>query len=97
MKTVIVTLETVDTQFPVGTVAAGISISLSGGSVPAQLITAAPYTASFSVEAGSYTASAQAVTADGTAIGAPAASAEFTVAADDVTIAIPSTVTAAVQ
>jgi hypothetical protein len=97
MKTVIVTLETVDTKFPAGTAAAGISISISGGSVQAQLIAAAPYTASFQLEPGTYTASAQSVTADGTLIGASATSAEFTVADSDVTIAIPSAVTVAIQ
>lgn len=96
-RTVIVTLETVDTQFPAGTVAAGISMSISGGSVSAQLISTSPVTASFELAPGTYTASAQAVTADGTAIGAPASSSEFTVVDADVTIAIPSVLTVAIQ
>lgn len=98
MSTVIVTLETVATPFPAGTVAAGISISLSGGAVPAQTVTAAPYTASFAdVAPGSYTASAQALDANGQPLGAAAMSAEFTIAAPDVSVDVPSTVTVAIQ
>jgi len=98
MSTVIVTLETVATPFPAGTVAAGIVISLSGGVVPAQTITTAPYAASFvDVAPGTYTASAQAIDASGAPLGAAAVSAEFTIAAPDVSIDIPSVVTVAIQ
>jgi hypothetical protein len=96
-KTVVVTIETVETQFPAGTVAAGINFTLSGGVVPAQLVTAAPFTVSFAdVADGSYTVTAQAVDAAGTAIGAAAVSAEFVIASD-VSIAIPSVVTVSIQ
>jgi hypothetical protein len=98
MSTVIVTLETVATPFPAGTVAAGIVISLSGGAIPAQTVTVAPYSASFAdVPAGTYTASAQATDASGNPLGAAAVSAEFTIAAPDVSIDVPSTVTVAIQ
>lgn len=96
-KTVIVTIETVEANFPPGTVAAGINFTLSGGVVAPQLVTAAPFTASFAdVADGSYTVSAQAVDAAGTAIGAAAVSSEFVVATD-VSIAIPSVVTVSLQ
>lgn len=98
MSTVIVAVETQSQSFAAGTVSAGVSISLSGGAVPAQVITAAPYSATFSdVAPGVYTASAQAVDAAGNAIGAAAVSAEFTIAAPEVSIDIPSVVTVTVQ
>lgn len=92
MSTVIVTVATQSQSFPAGTVPAGIVISLSGGAIAPQTITAAPYSASFSdVAPGTYTANAQAVAADGSALGAAAVSAEFTVAAP-VMVDVPSTV-----
>jgi hypothetical protein len=95
-KTVVVTIETVETQFPAGTVAAGILFTLSGGAAPV-LVAAAPFTASFAdVADGSYTVTAQAVAADNSPIGAGASSAEFVVASD-VSIAIPSVVTVSIQ
>lgn len=98
MSTVIVAVETTSTPFPAGTVAAGVSISLSGGAVPAQTVTAAPYSATFAdVAPGTYTASAQAVDASGNPLGAAAVSAEFTIAAADVNVDIPSTVTVTVS
>lgn len=97
MSTVIVTVATASTPFPAGTVPAGIVITLSGGAVAPQTVTAAPYSASFSdVVPGSYTASAQAVDASGNALGAAAVSAEFTVAAP-VNIDVPQTVNVTVQ
>jgi hypothetical protein len=97
MSTVIVTVATSQVAFPSTTIPAGIVISLSGGSVPAQTITAAPYSASFSdVAPGQYTASAQAISHDGTPLGAAAVSAEFTVAAP-VMVDVPSTVTVQVN
>lgn len=98
MSTVIVAVETQSQQFPSTTVSAGVSISLSGGAVPAQVISAAPYSATFAdVAPGTYTASAQAVDAAGNAIGAAAVSAEFTIAAPDVSIDVPSVVNVTVQ
>jgi predicted phage tail protein len=97
MSTVIVSVATTSTPFPSTTVPAGIVITLSGGIAP-QTVTAAPYSASFSdVAPGTYTASAQAVDASGNALGAAAVSAEFTIAAPDVNVDIPSTVTVTVQ
>jgi hypothetical protein len=97
MSTVIVAVATTSTSFPAGTVAAGIVISLSGGAVPAQTVTAAPYTASFAdVAPGTYTATAQAVDSSGNPLGAAATSAEFTVAAP-VMVDVPQTVTVQVQ
>jgi hypothetical protein len=98
LATVIVTLATQQQAFPAGTAAAGIVITLVGASVAPQHITAAPYSASFSdVAPGTYTASAQAVDANGNALGAGAVSAEFTVAAPDVMVDVPSVVTVSVQ
>ena len=98
MSTVVVNVETQSQPFPAGTVAAGIVISLSGGVVPPQTVTVAPYSASFAdVAPGTYTAAAQAIASDGSALGAPAVSAEFTIAAPDVNVDIPSTVTVTVS
>jgi predicted phage tail protein len=97
-KTVIVTVETTATPFPAGTAPAGLVITLVGAAVAPQHVTAAPYTASFSdVPAGTYTASAQAIDASNNPLGAPAVSAEFTIAADDVSVDIPTTVTVSVS
>jgi predicted phage tail protein len=97
MATVIVSVATSPVAFPSTTVPAGIVITLSGGIAP-QTVTAAPYSASFSdVAPGTYTASAQAVDASGNALGAAAVSAEFTIAAPDVNVDIPSTVTVQVS
>lgn len=97
MSTVIVTVATQSESFPSTTIPAGIVISLSGGAVAPQTITAAPYTASFSdVAPGQYTASAQAVDHAGNALGAAAVSAEFTIAAP-VMVDIPQTVSVTVQ
>lgn len=97
MSTVIVTLETVATSFPTGTIPAGIVITLVGSSVAPQTVTAAPYSASFAdVAPGQYTASAQAVDHAGAALGAAAVSAEFTIAAP-VMVDVPSVVTVTVQ
>lgn len=98
MSTVVVAVETSSTPFPAGTVPAGIVISLSGGAVPAQTVTTAPYSASFSdVAPGTYTATAQAVDASGNQLGAPAVSAEFTIAAPDVNVDVPSVVNVTVS
>jgi len=97
MSTIIVTVATTSTPFPSTTIPAGIVISLSGGNVPAQTITTAPYSASFSdVAPGNYTASAQAIDHAGNPLGAAAVSAEFTVAAP-VMVDVPQTVTIQVQ
>ena len=97
MATVIVSIATQPVAFPSGTVPSGIVISLSGGAVAPQTVTAAPYSGSFSdVAPGSYTASAQAIAADGSALGAAAVSAEFTIAAP-VNVDIPQTVSVQVQ
>lgn len=96
-KTVVVTIETQEQQFPAGTVAAGILFTLSGAVAPTQLVTAAPFTASFAdVPDGPYTVQAQAVDAANGPIGAAAVSAEFVIASD-VSIAIPSVVTISLQ
>lgn len=98
MSTVIVSVATQPVAFPSGTVPAGIVISLSGGAIAPQTVNAAPYSASFTdVAPGQYTASAQAVDASGNALGAAAVSAEFTIAAPDVSIDIPQTVSVTVQ
>lgn len=98
-KTVVVTIETVATPFPAGTVPTGINISLSGGVVPAHVAMAAPYAATFTdVAPGTYTATAQAIDSNGAPLGAAAVSAEFTITADpDVNVDIPSIVTVSIQ
>lgn len=98
MATVVVSLETQSQNFPAGTVAAGIVITIVGSSIAPQTVTAAPYSATFAdVPAGQYSASAQAVDSNGNALGAAAVSAQFTVAAPDVAIDIPSVVNVTVS
>lgn len=98
MANVIVTVATQQQAFPAGTAAAGLVITLAGASVAPQHVTAAPYTASFAdVAPGTYTASAQAVDANGNPLGAAAVSEAFTIAAPDVMVDVPATVTVSVQ
>ena len=76
-----------------GTSLAGMSITLSNGA-PAQLVAAAPYTASFSdVAPGSYTSTAQFVDAHCNALGPVFTSGAITVEAP-VSIDVPNIVTA---
>ena len=97
MATVTVVIETVATPFPAGTVLAGIVISMEG-IVTSKTITAAPYQAVFdNVAPGTYTATAQAVDHSGSALGAAATSAPFTIAAPDVNVDIPQTVTVTIS
>ena len=102
MSTVIVQVATAPTPFPAGTAPAGIAIALLGVSptpdvTPTQMITAAPYEATFAnVPPGTYTASAAALDASGNPLGAPAVSAQFTVEAP-VSVDVPQTVTVTVQ
>ncbi len=97
MSTVIVAVETQAQQFPSTTVSAGVSISLSGGAVPAQVISAAPYSATFAdVAPGTYTASAVATDSAGNPLGTPIVSVEFTVAAP-VSIDVPSVINVTVS
>lgn len=100
MSTVIVSIETQGTTpvtAPAGTVLAGLSISLSGGAYPAQVVVAAPFTASFvGVAPGEYTANVQAVDANGNALGVATASAQFTVQ-PDVSIDVPTVTTVSVS
>jgi hypothetical protein len=98
MSTVIVTVATQAQSFPAGTAAAGITITLVGAAVAPQTVTAAPYSASFAdVAPGTYTASAQAVDHAGNALGAAAVSESFTIAAPDVMVDVPATVSVTVQ
>lgn len=82
MSTVTVTVASVEADQPSSTAAqGGISISISNGSA-AQLITAAPYAATFTdVAPGQYTASAYAVDVNGNTVGTVMTSEPFTVAA----------------
>ncbi len=97
MKTVVVTIATSPTPFPAGTVASGIVVSLSGGAIGPQTITAAPYTATFEgVAPGTYTASAQSVDAAGQPLGGVMTSSSFVIAEDDINIDIPSSITVSV-
>ena len=98
MATVVVTLETQSQNFPAGTVAAGIVVSIVGASVAPVHLTAAPYSATFAdVPAGSYSANAQAVDANGNPLGAAAVSAQFTIAAPDVAVDVPTVLTVSIQ
>jgi predicted phage tail protein len=97
MSTVIVTLSTKQQVFPAGTVPAGIKFSLSDSTIQPQTVSTAPYSASFSdIAPGTYTATAQAVDASGNALGDPATSAEFTVAAP-VMVDVPDVITVTVN
>lgn len=98
MANVIVSVATTQAPFPAGTAAAGLVITLVGASVAPQHVTAAPYTASFAdVAPGTYTASAQSVAADGSALGAAAVSAQFTITAPDVAVDVPTLLNVSIQ
>ena len=93
---VIVTVATEVSQFPAGTVPAGIVITIPG--IAPQTIAAAPYSATFdNVPPGSYTATVQAVDSAGAALGAPMTSAQFEIVAPTVGIDIPSSISVTVQ
>ena len=100
MATVIVTLDVQGTTAvvaPAGTTLAGLSVSISGNPVPAQIVTAAPWSVSFSnVPAGEYTAAVQGVDSNGKPLGASVSSAQFTVQ-PDVSIEVPTVVSVAVS
>lgn len=98
MATVIVSIATQAQAFPAATVAGGIVITLVGAAVAPQTVTTAPYSASFAdVAPGTYTASAQAIDHAGNPLGAAAVSEAFTVAAPDVMVDVPATVSVTVQ
>lgn len=98
MSTVIVTVATQAQNFPSTTIAGGIVITLVGASVAPQTVTAAPYSASFAdVAPGQYSASAQAIDHAGNPLGAAAVSEAFTIAAPDVSIDVPATVSVTVN
>ena len=81
MSTVVVTVVTQSQQFPAGTEAAGIKVSLGG--FPDQTLTAAPYVAEFAdVGPGEFAITAQAVDAEGNALGA-AVTGSVTIAAPE--------------
>jgi hypothetical protein len=94
MSIVIVTVEvsgTTAVSAPAGSSLAGASITLSNGA-PAQLIAAAPYTASFAdVADGTYTATVQFVDQAGNPLGAATTSGPVTVASP-VSIDVPNVV-----
>ena len=96
MATVLVEVESTSTQFPAGTVPAGIVITIDG--ITPQTVAAAPYKATFeNVGPGTYTASAQAVSSTGTALGAAFVSTPFTVSAPDVNVDVPASVTVTIS
>lgn len=99
MKTVIVTIESQKQDFPAGTAPAGISITLSGGvHAPIVIASPGPYAATFGdVPSGVYSATAQAVDVNGAALGASAASAEFTIDADTVSVDVPMSISISFQ
>ena len=73
-KTVVVTIATTPQQFPAGTVAAGIRVSLeaAGVTIAPAVVSSAPYNATFAdVAPGDYTVTAQAIDAAGNPLGAP--------------------------
>jgi hypothetical protein len=97
MANVVVTIATQQQAFPGSTVPAGIVVTLIGASTSPVHVAGAPYTASFSdVAPGSYTASAQAVDSLGNPLGSAIVSDQFTVAAPDVMIDVPATVSVTV-
>lgn len=97
-KTVLVVLGTVDSDQPAGTAAqGGITFTLSNGA-PAQMIAAAPFSASFAdVAFGSYTVTTQAVDVNGQAVGAPSVSEAFNVIDDSVKYQLPGGMTISVS
>lgn len=98
MSTVIVSVATQQQSFAAGTAAAGIVISIVGASIAPQTVTAAPYTASFAdVPAGTYTASAQTIDQSGNWLGDRQVSEAFTIAAPDVMVDVPASVSVTVS
>jgi hypothetical protein len=73
---------TVQVQAPAGTSFAGFSVALSDASIPAQVLTTAPYLAAFDVQPGTYSATLQAVDQNGKAFGQVFTSEPKTVDAD---------------
>ena len=95
MKNFIVTIATQPTDFPAGTVAAGIVVSVSGpAAIPSQTLTAAPYVVTLGLAdgsdlpAGDYTITAQQTDAAGQPLGSPVSTVE-TVTASTVLVDIP--------
>jgi hypothetical protein len=80
---------TVQVQAPAGTSFAGFKVALSDASVAAQVLTAAPYLATFAVQPGTYTASLQAVDQNGKVFGPVFASEAKTVEAD-ISVDVPN-------
>jgi hypothetical protein len=98
---VTVTLSTAQASFAVGTVSAGIQVTLvssAEGSTPVvQTLSAAPYIATFEdIEAGDYNIHAVAIDADGKEIG-DAITGTATVSPDNVSIDVPSSMIVSVQ
>ena len=100
MAIVIVTLDvqgTTSVTASAGTTVGGLSVEIQGSGIAAQLVTAAPWSASFSgVPAGTYTAVSTPVDGNGKALGSAISSAQFTVQ-PDVSLDVPSVVSIAVQ
>jgi hypothetical protein len=104
MSSLLVQVTSKSQLFPAGTVAGGIQISVVGSvgsaAIAPQVITSAPYNATFNdLPADAYTITAQALDGNGKPLGA-AVSALQTVLASaqaEVSIDIPSAVTAQVQ
>lgn len=95
MATVIVNVASVQSPFPAGTVAAGISIAIQG--LMAQTV-GSPYSATFdNVSPGTYVATAQAVDTNGAPLGTMITSESFTVAQPDVMLDTPAAITITVQ
>jgi len=81
---------TIEVQAPAGTVPSGFKIALSDASVAAQLVTAAPYAATFAVQAGAtYTATLQSVDQNGNGFGPVFTSNPVTVEAD-ISVSVPN-------
>jgi hypothetical protein len=80
---------TVQVQAPAGTSFAGFSVALSDASIPAQVLTVAPYLATFAVQPGVYSATLQAADQNGKLFGPVFTSNSVTVEAD-VAVDVPN-------
>ena len=95
MSTVTVTVVSQSQEFPAGTVSAGITVTLEG--LPAVVLTAAPYVATFdNVAAGTYAITAQTNDASGNALGSAITGSVTVAAPAQVAIDVPASLTVTV-
>lgn len=81
---------TIDVQVPAGTTPSGFKVALSDASIASQIVTAAPYAATFAVQPGAtYTATLQSVDQNGNGFGPVFTSNPVTIDAD-ISVSVPN-------